>query len=135
MDKNIKIAITGAFGFVGANTIRYLNNLGYNNIDVYETPNWQKKWKNTVGLKHNPVIYTNFDHLLDTLYQYPVVIHLAANSSTQAEANEENWQTNYVNTINLAQRIPQNARLIFASSASTFGMEEKNFTNLLLFLY
>lgn len=130
MNFNKKIAITGAFGFIGANLIRYLNNLGYKDIDVYETPNWQKKWKNTIGLKYNPVVHTGIETLIDRVKSrdYDVVVHLAANSSTQAEANEENWETNYLDTINLVQSVFPQTKLIFASSASTYGLEEKDFT-------
>ena len=125
---NKRIAITGAFGFIGANVIKYLNQLGYFDIDAYETHNWQKKWQNTIGLKYNEFVYTDINRLLRISDLYDVIIHLSANSSTKAEANEENWKTNYLDTISLIQNLSPNTRLIFASSASTFGMEENDFT-------
>ena len=125
--KQERVAITGGFGFIGANTISYLNSVGYTDIDIYETVNWQKKWKNTIGLKYNPVIYTNIERLINEAHTYDFIIHLSANSSTQAEPNEENWKTNYIDTINLIKATPLKTKFIFASSASTYGLEEKNF--------
>lgn len=132
-DTNIKIFCSGGCGFLGANVIKYLNSLGYNNIDIFEPAGWPAKWKNLIGLKYND-IYDN-TIMYSEVMRYCVsskciVIALGANSATSAEPTNAIYDQNTTfsnKLIRLAAKNP-NIKLIHASSASVYGSEEQDFT-------
>ena len=129
----LKILITGGAGFIGSSLIEYLNQCGLDesNIDVVH-PNWYSKWRNLVGLKYK-IINLDIEDLCNTFafHYYNFVIHLGANSSTTMKEDKDEWGKNYrtstylINScINKQNPIP----VIFASSASVYGSEEKDFS-------
>ncbi len=130
---NKKIACTGAAGFIGSNFIEYLNKQGYNNIDVYEKLDClHNKWQNLAGLEFNNILDYNLLLREDVINNYDWICILGANSSTRT-SKEEYQQTlfdnvEYPNTIiNLFTSQLQfnpNRKLIFASSAATYGLSE-----------
>ena len=134
INKNTKkIAISGGAGFVGSNFIEYLNKQGYNNIDVYEKlDSIHNKWKNLAGLEFNNILDCNLLLREDIINDYDWICLIGANSSTKT-SKEEYPQTlfdnvEYPNTIiNLFASQLQfnlNRKLIFASSAATYGLSE-----------
>lgn len=128
----MKILITGGAGFIGSSLIESLNKLGFDerHIFIYH-PNWFSKWKNLVGLKYQ--ILDNFLEDVSDFYTYlkefSLVIHLGANSSTTMAPTSETWKINFAYSSMLidaanALKVP----IIFASSASVYGSEEKDFS-------
>lgn len=117
MMKN-KILISGGFGFVGSNLIRFLNAKGITPY-VYDTAALtSEQWKNVAGLSFN-LIADPFDY-------YDIIVHLGANSSTKSLMSPELFKNNFEFSKNL---FPSSfkTKFIYASSASTYGAEEKDF--------
>jgi ADP-L-glycero-D-manno-heptose 6-epimerase len=128
MDKNNRrFLITGALGYIGSSLIKALNDQGYYNIIISDY-NWTKKWQNIVGLRfHRPILHPT--EVKENIKYCHVVYHLGANSSTQAENSPEVWAQNYEYSVELIKEAKKhNRKVIFASSAATYGAEEKNFT-------
>lgn len=128
-----KIACTGGAGFVGSNFIEYLNKQGYTNIDIFEKlDSLHNKWQNLAGLEFNNILDYNLLLREDVINNYDWIILLGGNSSTKT-SKDEYQQTlfdnvEYPNTIinlysNLLRYNP-NRKLIFASSAATYGLSE-----------
>jgi len=126
LEKNTHIKITGGCGFLGANMIRYLNNIGYKNITIFERGEWTKKWKNLIGLRYNKALES------EQVFQFTdngPIINFGANSATSAEPTIENYNINteYSNRL-IDHCCSNNIRLIHSSSAATYGAEENDFT-------
>ena len=122
---NSRIAITGGFGFIGSNLVRFLNQLGYNNITVIQD-NWYGKWKNLVGLSYKCISRDDFIYNTSG-NNYDFIICLGANSSTSAQPSEEVWRSNYEEVVEIINKNPL-SKIIFASSASVYGSEESDFS-------
>lgn len=125
----MQIAITGGFGFIGSSLIKFLNNLGINSIDVFERDSFASKWKNVIDLNYNAVYPESY--FFDISHRYDAVIHLGANSNTNQEASAENWKNNITYStqmLNSAYRKVDKPVFIFASSASTYGNETRDFS-------
>ena len=92
LSQDTPILITGGCGFIGANLIKYLNSLGFENIGIFEKGDWTKKWKNLIGLKYNNVL--DRMEIFKSYYNKGIVINLAANSSTLSEPSLETYNDN-----------------------------------------
>lgn len=123
-----KIAVTGAAGFIGSNFIEYLNKQGYNNIDIYEKlDGLHNKWQNLTGLEFNNIL--DCDLLLrgDVIDNYDWIVHLGGNSSTSTpkEQFQQTLYDNFTYSIELMGKVARgrgNQKVIFASSAATYGL-------------
>ena len=115
-----KIHITGGLGFIGSNLVRLLNKKGVTPY-IYDK-HINENWNNVAGLSFSlrPV---------NDLYFEPVgaddiLIHLGANVDTREKMNEGLWENNFTFTVLIAKRF---SKVIYASSAATYGAEEENF--------
>jgi len=114
--------VTGAFGFIGSNMVRFLNSKGITPI-VYDTAQLNsEQWRNLSGLNFKITV----DPLEDEV-NYDFVIHLGANSSTPTSMSQALWESNFLFSQKLFLR-KRKAKFIYASSAATYGAEEKDFT-------
>lgn len=124
--QNRHVCLTGGFGFIGSNLIRLLNSKGIAPYVIEHKDRLAKKWKNVTGLAF---------HLVDDV-PYPglpsTVVHLGANVDTTEGMSRELWENNVDYTLRLLEKrreycgpIP---RFIYASSASIYGAEDKDFT-------
>lgn len=124
---NHRVLVTGGAGFIGSALVWALNQRGFDKILVADRVDHPEKQRNMAPLR--------FDGLLDPdellrkvaersprLDQIRTVFHLGACSSTTETDVEYLKRNNYEYTKKLAAwALAQNARLIYASSAATYG--------------
>jgi ADP-L-glycero-D-manno-heptose 6-epimerase len=101
-----KILITGHKGFIGSCFLKSLS-------DEYEI--FTSDYK---GGDYDP------DNLPD-LSHIDIVVHMGAVSSTNATNKEEIFHKNIMSTLNIIEKA-KNAKIIYASSASTYGSMTKH---------
>ncbi|MCX8034405.1 MAG: ADP-glyceromanno-heptose 6-epimerase [Thermodesulfovibrio sp.] len=118
--------VTGGAGFIGANVVKRLNELGEENILIVDNLNTSEKWKNLVDLSFEDYIHKNkfIENLKKDNFNNSVtaIIHLGARSSTTERDVDFLMENNYEYTKILALwSIKNNVRFIYASSAATYG--------------
>ncbi len=128
MEKNKRILLTGAAGFIGSYLLGYLNREGFENIVISDEFNEPSKEPNYSSAKYSDKIDRN--ELLNWLkdQSFDLVYHLGARTDTtefnyailqelNLEYSKRIWEYCSVN------RIP----LVYASSAATYGTGEKGY--------
>jgi len=126
------IVVTGAAGFIGCNLVNILNQAGYENlilVDKFDNP---LKNKNLVGAKSTRQIDRDqfTDWLTENSDEVDFIFHLGARTDTA----EFNFRV--LDSLNLSyskslwevctvKQIP----LVYASSAATYGLGEKGFSD------
>jgi len=119
------IAVTGAAGFIGSQVALALQKKhGASGLLLVDHPLTTEKSANLDNLRSAQFLdHQQFIHGLETSKTAPeVIIHLGACSDT----TEQNWSYLEQNNLRYSQRIwtwcaRNNARLIYASSAATYG--------------
>jgi ADP-L-glycero-D-manno-heptose 6-epimerase len=122
------ILITGGAGFIGSNLQAALARRGHETV-VVDHLGSDGKWRNLA--KHPPTRILPPDGLDDFLAAHPpveTVFHLGAVSETTASDGDITWATN----VEFSRRIwewcaARQARLIYASSAATYGDGSRGF--------
>ncbi len=120
------IIVTGGAGFIGANVVKRLNELGEEKIFIVDNLSNSEKWKNLVDLSFEDYIHKDkfIDELKKDKFRLSVkaIIHLGARSSTTERDVDFLMENNYEYTKELAKwSIKNNVRFIYASSAATYG--------------
>ena len=120
------IIVTGGAGFIGANVVKRLNELGEDKIFIVDNLSISEKWKNLVDLSFEDYIHKDrfIDELKKDKFKLSVkaIIHLGARSSTSEKDVDFLMENNYEYTKELAKwSIKSNVRFIYASSAATYG--------------
>ena len=134
------ILVTGAAGLIGSCVVRELNRLSYNNILLVDNLGQSEKWNNLKSLKFLEYIEKDdFYNLLTSneknpndslLKEIKTIIHLGANSSTTEKNASFLIQNNYRYSIELAKfAINKNIRMVYASSAATYGDGSNGFND------
>ena len=118
------IVVTGGAGFIGSYLVGELSDKGIGPIIVCDRLRKGGKWKNIA--KHNVADIVNPDNLMDWLenngQNVDCIFHLGAVSTTTEADADFIWQNNVQFTQNLWDWCARNqARLIYASSAATYG--------------
>lgn len=127
--KNETIVVTGGVGFIGTNVVKALNNAGYNNIYIVDNLSREAKKKHLDLLTYERYFdKKEFIEQLPTLKGITLFIHLGACTDTTV-FDEEYFKEN---NIEYSKRIfeyclKNNSRMIYASSAATYGAGEKGF--------
>lgn len=132
MDKNSKIIVTGAAGFIGSCMVSYLNQLGFNNLILVDEFGHENKELNLLHKKYFIKVEREnfFDWVSREQPAVDFVIHLGARTDTtefdysvhqhlNVDYSKKIW--NYC-TIN---HIP----LVYASSAATYGEGELGYND------
>jgi ADP-L-glycero-D-manno-heptose 6-epimerase len=111
------IAVTGALGFIGSAVVAALNDDNLAEIDIVDFPDHTEKWRNLNGLVFNRFIEPhNFDPS-----EYELLFILGHDSSTGISFKQA--VADYNRTINLIEQCPDTTRVIYASSAGTYGTD------------
>ena len=116
------ILVTGGAGFIGSNLHAALAGRGLETV-VVDRLRANGKWRNLA--KHPPARIVRPDALDDFLAASPpleLIFHLGAVSETTASDGDRVWETNVELPLRLWQWCATHgARLIYASSAATYG--------------
>lgn len=128
------IIVTGGAGFIGANVVKKLNELGEDKIFIVDNLSNSEKWKNLVDLSFEDYIHKDkfIDELKKDKFRLSVkaIIHLGARSSTTERNVDFLMENNYEYTKELAKwSIKNNVRFIYASSAATYGDGSMGFSD------
>lgn len=127
--KDQYIVVTGGMGSVGSCVVRYLNDLGYENIVIVDDfGQKQEKWHNLLGkriwefISHNELFTWLDQHANETA----AIIHLGA-IQTSAK-NDDYYYLNYNYSVQLASfALNYDIRFIYASCAKTYGDGNQGF--------
>lgn len=128
------IIVTGGAGFIGSALIWGLNRQGITNILVVDDLDSSQKWKNLNNLIfHDYIEKTKFlDYLEKDSFDDRIigVLHMGACSSTTQMDLRYLIENNYEYSKQLALKcIQKNWRLVYASSAATYGDGHASFSD------
>ena len=120
------ILVTGGAGFIGSAVVWELNRRGIYDIVVSDHLGCSSKWKNLRALSYSDYFEKGvlMEHIIfDSLpYKIDCVIHMGACSSTTEPDCSYLADNNFEYTKNIAEYcVNKNIRLIYASSAATYG--------------
>lgn len=124
------IIVTGGAGFIGSCVVRYLNDLGIQNLLLVDELRHTEKWKNLIGKKFVDVIPKGqlFNWLEGKESLIEAFIHLGACSDTRETDAGYLLENNYRYSVRLAEYALKNEhRFIYASSAATYGDGSQGF--------
>jgi len=130
----MKVLLTGGAGFIGSSMLHKLNQRGIKDIFVVDELGSSEKWKNLRGKIFED--YFEKDKLLEILEkgtlnkEIDVIIHFGACTSTTENNASYMMENNYIYSRKIAEwALTQKKRLIYASSAATYGMGEKGYSD------
>lgn len=117
------ILITGAFGFIGSNLVRFLNERGI--IPFVLDTNHGEQWRNVTGLQFRFV----HDKTEIPWLGIEMFVHLGANVDTRELMSPQLFDNNVYETLRFRDQAKEmGSRFIYASSAAVYGAEEKDFS-------
>jgi ADP-L-glycero-D-manno-heptose 6-epimerase len=123
-----RIVVTGASGFIGSNIIKGLNARGITDIIAVDDMTQGDKFRNLVDLKISDYLdienfYESFLH--GSFGQIEAVFHEGACSDTMEANGKYMMDNNYRLSCDLFHACQKRgARLLYASSAATYGMAQ-----------
>ncbi len=124
------IIVTGGTGFIGSNLVAALEEQGHEDIVVCDTLGMEDKWRNIAKRELRDLVHPDrlFDYLDAHADEIDVIFHMGAISSTTEQDIDLVVETNIV----LSRRLwnwcgRHNKRLIYASSAATYGDGDQGF--------
>ncbi len=124
----MRVVVTGAAGFIGANIVKGLNARGIDDIIVVDDLSQGDKFRNIADLKIADYVdlddfYPNFE---EGYYgKVEAVFHEGACSDTMEQDGKYMMDNNYTLSCELFQACQQQGtRLLYASSAATYGGSE-----------
>jgi ADP-L-glycero-D-manno-heptose 6-epimerase len=128
------IVVTGGAGFIGSCFVRQLNDEGRNDILIVDALGRSSKWRNLVGKKYYDLVHkTTFrQELLAGKYgaEIEAIVHLGACSATTETDADYLLENNYRYSRDVAEYAEaRNIRLLYASSAATYGAGEHGYND------
>jgi ADP-L-glycero-D-manno-heptose 6-epimerase len=129
-----RIIITGGAGLIGSAAIWALNRRGIDDILIVDRSDSSEKWRHLVPLRFAD--YADADDFErragagSSFGDVRTVFHFGACSSTTENDADYLLRNNYEYTKNLARwAVEQGARLVYASSAATYGALENDLSD------
>lgn len=118
--------VTGGAGLIGSAVVWALNRRGIDDILIVDRLDQSEKWKHLVPLRFSDYVDADdFENRIidgDEFGGVGTVFHLGACSSTTERDADYLMRNNYEYTKNVAAWAEENgARLVYASSAATYG--------------
>ncbi|MBO5713454.1 MAG: NAD-dependent epimerase/dehydratase family protein, partial [Clostridia bacterium] len=130
----MKVILTGGAGFIGSCFLKTLNDMGVTNVIVVDNINSEDKTQNLKNKKY--LAYydkTEFLSKLNEISGVTHIVHLGACSSTTETNVEYLYKNNVEYGISLYEyALKVGASFIYASSAATYGLGERGFSDKLL---
>ncbi|MCM8830146.1 MAG: ADP-glyceromanno-heptose 6-epimerase [Candidatus Omnitrophica bacterium] len=128
----MRIVLTGGMGFIGSCLLKKLNEYGYTDILIVDSPTPEKE-KNITGKIFKDVIEKNRFLLLveNGKIEIPdILLHFGACTSTINNNYQYMFFNNYHYSRTLAKWVLSgNKRFLYASSAATYGNGENGFSD------
>lgn len=124
LEKEQCIIVTGAAGFIGSCTVKYLNDNGVNHLLLVDDVKKTEKWKNLLNKKCIDFIsrHALFSWLEGKSDLVKAFIHLGACSDTLETDGDYLMENNFRYTVKLTEyAMKYGKRFIYASSAATYG--------------
>ncbi len=124
------IVITGGTGFIGSNLVAELERQGADNLVVCDWLGSADKWRNIAKRALRDFVYPEnlFAYLEAHKEEVEVIFHMGAISSTTEKDVDLIMRSNFILTQDLWNWCADNdARLIYASSAATYGNGDTGF--------
>jgi ADP-L-glycero-D-manno-heptose 6-epimerase len=124
-EKNMKVVVTGAAGFIGSNIIKSLNARGITNVIAVDDLTEGDKFRNLADLQIAD--YVDKDVFYDLFAEgafgkVEAVFHEGACSDTMESDGKYMMENNYTTSCSLFNTCQQaGTRLLYASSAATYG--------------
>ena len=125
------IIVTGGLGFIGSNIIKGLNKIGLKDITICDWLNKKDKKSYISNFEYNEIITPDkLFNFIKMINKIDIIIHMGAISST----TEKNFKLVYENNTAFSKKlwklcVIKNIRLIYASSAATYGDGKKGFSD------
>jgi ADP-L-glycero-D-manno-heptose 6-epimerase len=120
------IVVTGGAGFIGSALVWGLNCRGCDDILVVDRLGQGEKWRNLVGLRF--LDFRDKQAFIEELERgaydgrVTTVLHMGACSSTTERDADYLMENNYRYSVRIAEWcVPRGVRLVYASSAATYG--------------
>lgn len=130
------IVVTGGAGFIGSCFVKKLNENGIEDILIVDSFGTTDKWKNLVGKNYVAMMDKNMflDFLnSDESTEINTVVHLGACSKTTERDADYLYQNNVNYSISIALWCADNnVRLIYASSAASYGLGELGYDDTII---
>ncbi|HOP47023.1 MAG TPA: ADP-glyceromanno-heptose 6-epimerase [Desulfobacteraceae bacterium] len=128
------IVVTGGAGFIGSNFVEKLNNEGIDDIVIVDHLGCSEKWKNLVNLQYSDYLHKDsfLQMVLEDNVRFPVeaLVHMGACSSTTEPDADYLMKNNFHYSCRIAEwALKHEVRLIYASSAATYGDGSKGFND------
>ena len=124
------IVITGGAGFIGSNLVAGLEEHGCRDLVVCDVLGMEDKWRNIAKRELRDIVHPErlFDYLDSHADEVECVFHMGAISATTERDADLIADTNIALSRRLWKWCARNdARLIYASSAATYGDGESGF--------
>lgn len=123
------IVVTGGAGFIGSNIVAALNDAGRRDVVVCDLLRDDGKWQNLrKRLLQDVVPPEELMSWLDGRTDIEAIIHMGANSSTLAQDGDDVMKRNFRFSLALLDWCTgHGVKLIYASSAATYGDGERGF--------
>jgi len=125
------IVVTGGAGFIGSCVLSALNAAGRTDVLVVDALRSGEKWKNLVGHTYLDIVSKEEFRermMMGDVDDVDAVIHMGACSTTTERDADYLFDNNFRYSCEVAEfALERNARLIYASSAATYGDGQRGY--------